>query len=239
MLNKNKARRITILLTILTLIFITSVAYASISQLISFQGRLTDNDDISYTSPKEFTFSIYDSLTSTTVLWGPETHTLTPDTLGSFDTILGSISKLNLPFNEPYFIEIYVEGEKLEPRYNMTTKPYTYSMNGPSTIAGPLIVKGMIESTFGGGLKLPDGKRINNFLDLNHIWVANGNDIYNSNIGSIGIGTSTPPVIGTKLKIVGDVSNKGNLNIFNSRNDAQFCFNGVCVTDFREILSMK
>jgi hypothetical protein len=100
-----------------------------IPRTMSYQGVLTDNGNPVPDGTHDFTFRIYDVPSGGTPLW-TESQTLTT-TDGVFDAILGSTNPLNLPFDNPYWLGIEVDGGgEMTPRVALTAAPY--ALNTPS-----------------------------------------------------------------------------------------------------------
>lgn len=100
-----------------------AIAKAQVPRLITVQGRLLDdsNNPIITTVSVNFRIEDFDG----NGLW-TNTISITPDSNGVFDVILGRIVPLDVPFNEPTYLQIAVEGEPLSPRYELTTLPYGF-----------------------------------------------------------------------------------------------------------------
>ncbi len=146
------------------LIMVAPLAYADVPRLISIQGRLTDSFGTLITSPTQFNFTIYDAAGTGTgnAVWS-ELQIITPDSDGIFSELLGSVEALDIPFDIPYWLEVKIGAEILEPRQQIGSAAYSIRSENP--------------------------------------WNMSGNDIYNTNAGNVGIGTSTPESV---LHIVGD-----------------------------------
>lgn len=124
----------------ISLVIITLQCFAELPQKMSYQGVLTDNDgnpvaNGSYTVG----FSIHNNPGDRAVrernqLWS-ETQTITVNN-GQFRAILGSVTPLNLPFDEPYWLAITVNGNTMTPYSELTSVPFSFnsknSMNADS-----------------------------------------------------------------------------------------------------------
>ncbi len=124
----------TIIFFVISLLLAIPFAYADVPRLISVQGRLTDNFNTLITAPTDFVFKIYDGLG--TELWS-EDHTqangnpVTPDSSGVFSVLLGSSNPLNIGFDEPYWLEVQIEGETLTPRQQIGSAGYAIRSDTP------------------------------------------------------------------------------------------------------------
>ena len=115
------------------LIFMLSAQFVlgQISQTMSYQAVLTDIDgnpvpDGNY----QLTFRIYTSGTNGGPLW-QEVHDNALVRNGLFNIILGSITPLDLPFEQPYYLGISIADDlELSPRIELTSS--AYSLNARS-----------------------------------------------------------------------------------------------------------
>ena len=119
-----------LLLLAAMLLSFAQIGWAQIPQTMGYQGVLADGSgapvpDDTYT----LTFKIYDIATDGTALW-----TETQDVLiirGIFNVTLGVVTPLDLPFNNPYWLGITVNGgTELEPRIELSSS--AYSLNARS-----------------------------------------------------------------------------------------------------------
>lgn len=99
---------------------------------MSYQGVLAENDGTPFQGDREMTFRLYNAITGGTELW-METQMVSFDG-GLFNVSLGSVTNLDLAFDQPYFLGITVEaGDELSPRTAMEAAPY--SMNAAKKYA--------------------------------------------------------------------------------------------------------
>ncbi|MFZ1809223.1 MAG: hypothetical protein WAU36_18465 [Cyclobacteriaceae bacterium] len=117
---------------LISLVMAGSILYAQVPQTLSFQGVLVDTGTglpIS-NGTKSFTFQLYDALTAGSSVWGPEIHSGVQVSVGIYNVELGSQgSPLNIPFDQPYFLQITVETETLTPRIALTSSGYDLNAN--------------------------------------------------------------------------------------------------------------
>ncbi|MCH8838744.1 MAG: hypothetical protein IIA60_13270, partial [Candidatus Marinimicrobia bacterium] len=112
------------------LLLLMSVAWGQIPQTISYQGVLKDNNGAIVTNGQyDITFRLFDVDEFGTPLWF-EDHTAGNSaavtvTDGLFSVILGSTTPLSPNFDRKYWLEIVVEGTRLEPRIPFTASPYS------------------------------------------------------------------------------------------------------------------
>ena len=116
------------LLSIIFSLLSISTALAAIPSVINYQGKLTDASDNPLTGSYNFVFKIYDVSTGGTALWS-ETQNNVVVTNGAFNTMLGSVTAINLAFDNQYWFEVTVNGEVLTPRVQIGTVAYTFRTN--------------------------------------------------------------------------------------------------------------
>ena len=101
----------------------SSIVYAAVPHLINYQGRLTDSSGVPLNGSYNLTFRIYDAETAGSLLW-QEAHSGVVIQKGIFSILLGSVTDLSLAFDRPYFLEIVVAGEVMNPRQRITSVGY-------------------------------------------------------------------------------------------------------------------
>jgi hypothetical protein len=120
---------------VIALLLISNIALASIPRYITIQGKLTDASDVPVASVSaNFEFRIYDDLTAGTLVWS-ETQNSVPLNKGLFNTELGRASggiPTTLLFDKPYYLEAWINGNKLSPRFNITSAGYAFVAGGIS-----------------------------------------------------------------------------------------------------------
>ena len=108
------------------LFLITSPLFAEIPHLISYQGKLGDKDGKPLTGSYNITFRIYDAETGGNLKWS-EAHSGVVVNKGYFSLMLGSLTTLNLPFDQPYWLTIQVGGDpEMTPRQRLASSGYAY-----------------------------------------------------------------------------------------------------------------
>jgi hypothetical protein len=116
------------LLTLLSVLFIATVASATVPVTVTQQGRLLDSDGSPVTGPVQFTFSIYDAASEGNLLWEQEMIVNLPAS-GFYTAILGTDSNpLDASLfssGDAAFLGIQVnEGPEFSPRVALTSVPY-------------------------------------------------------------------------------------------------------------------
>lgn len=115
-----------ILLALLMALALTFAGYADIPHVINFQGKATDINGASLNGTYNLTFKIYDHGTAGNLEW-QETHQNLTITNGIFQVLLGSVTALNLPFDEDYWITIAVNTDgEMTPRTRLASVGYAY-----------------------------------------------------------------------------------------------------------------
>ena len=80
------------------------------------------------------TFRLYTTSSGGTNIWS-ETHDNMDVTSGVYGAVLGLINPFTIPFDQPYFLGISVDGgAEVSPRLRFTASPYTLSLIGQSNI---------------------------------------------------------------------------------------------------------
>ena len=105
---------------------------AQIPQTLSYQGVLTDNSGVNVTDGNyDLTFNLYAVETGGSALW-TETQSVSISD-GIFNVILGKVTSIDLPFDNPYWLGITVgTGTELTPRIELTSA--AYSLNALSVM---------------------------------------------------------------------------------------------------------
>jgi len=123
---KRTTKLILVIVLSLTVVYGTySVSYAEIPHLINYQGKLTDSDGSPLNGSYGATFKIYTAESGGAMLW-QEPRTITIEK-GIFSVMLGGVTALSLPFDEPYFLGIQVGGDpEMTPRQKIVSTGYAY-----------------------------------------------------------------------------------------------------------------
>ena len=80
------------------------------------------------------TFRLYTTSSGGSNIWS-ETHDNMDVTSGVYGAVLGLINPFTIPFDQPYFLGISVDGgAEVSPRLRLTASPYTLSLIGQSNI---------------------------------------------------------------------------------------------------------
>ncbi|OGE08281.1 hypothetical protein A3A60_02110 [Candidatus Curtissbacteria bacterium RIFCSPLOWO2_01_FULL_42_26] len=121
---KRAAYLIFALAFVLTLFLAARITHAqSVPTIISHQGRLLNSSNQPVTSNVSVEFKIYDALTGGTQVW-TETQSITPDSLGFYETFLGGVTALPSSLPNPSYLQITVQSETLSPRLQFGVVPF-------------------------------------------------------------------------------------------------------------------
>lgn len=113
-----------IILAILTSFLLTISLSADVPHLVRFQGKVTNKAGAPLTGDYRITVRIYDAETGGTLLWS-ESQTPVPVNNGVFTILMGNVTALDLPFDEPYWLSIEVNNDgEMEPRQQITSVGY-------------------------------------------------------------------------------------------------------------------
>jgi hypothetical protein len=183
--------RSTLLLFWLSITFFTVVVFGQIPETMNYQGVLTQPSGQPVPNGNyDITFRLYDSDAGGTLLWN-ETQPVDVEN-GIFNVILGDVTPLALDFDAPYWLSIQVAPDpELTPRIELTGVPYSFSSASTEGIQHRPVDPG--SPTNGQVLKW-DGASWSPADDNagSSVWATSGDDIYNTNIGSVGIGINSP-----------------------------------------------
>ncbi len=122
--------------TLLIMFAIVRVGGAEIPQTISYQGVLSDNNSqLVADGQYKLNFKLTNSPNNNVILW-QETHDDVAIVNGIFNVILGSVTPLDLAFDEPYWLGISVnDGDVLLPLTELTASPYSLNASSVSDSA--------------------------------------------------------------------------------------------------------
>ncbi|MFA5167830.1 MAG: LamG domain-containing protein [Candidatus Omnitrophota bacterium] len=125
---ENVKKQTNILLVVcLCLLGTPAMVFASVPQLMSYQGILKDAQGNYLTGTYDMTFRIYVAATGETALW-TETQSGVSAASGKFNVELGSVTALDLPFNAQYWLSVQVGSDpEMTPRVKLTSVGYAYN----------------------------------------------------------------------------------------------------------------
>jgi hypothetical protein len=111
-------------------------AGASVPRTMSYQGLLTDTAGGAVPDgTHDLQFALYDVPAAGAALW-TEMQASVPVAAGLVAVLLGSVTPLDLPFNEPYWLGVSVDGgAELAPRLALSSSPYSLTIGDEPGIA--------------------------------------------------------------------------------------------------------
>ena len=92
-----------------------TVRAQAVPNLIAHQGRLLNSSSVPITSTVSVEFAFYGTPFGGAAVWS-ETKPITPDSLGFYETMLGSVTPLPSILASPAYLQLTVAGEVLSPR---------------------------------------------------------------------------------------------------------------------------
>ncbi|MCD6595058.1 hypothetical protein J7L68_05210 [bacterium] len=142
------------MLSVVLFFMLNLLVFADAPHQISYQGKITGVDSVGLSGNYDITFVIYDSETGPDTLW-VEDHSSVSVYKGLFSVTLGETVPLDIPFDQQYWVEIWVDGTRLSPRQKFTSSPYAmYAEHAGNVDIPDTIRKG--PTTFGAVLTLID-----------------------------------------------------------------------------------
>lgn len=135
---KNK---LSIFLAAFAAVFLSSMfVCAVIPNLIRFQGKITDKSGGPLTGSYNITFRLYNSETGGQLKWN-ETQSGVPVNNGIFTVLLGNVTALDLPFDEPYWLSMEVNNDgEMTPRQQITSVGYAYRAKVADSVSGASVI---------------------------------------------------------------------------------------------------
>lgn len=132
---------------------------------IGHQGILTDSlGNPIVAGSFELTFSLYDQQNGGTLLW-TEQQTVSVEE-GLFTALLGSVNPIDLQFDKPYWLDVEVDGDVLDPRLRFTASPYSRRAAAVDSVGPEAFRPGLIPLS---SLNLGDAP-------LHHVATVSGED---------------------------------------------------------------
>jgi hypothetical protein len=111
-------------LAVVLVLAATAICHSEVPLRINYQVMLTNElDEPLADQPVTLEFSIFDAPEEGTVLWG-ELHNETTNSIGVVSVVLGETTPLDFDFGRPLWLQIFVNGEALGPRRELTSSPY-------------------------------------------------------------------------------------------------------------------
>lgn len=123
-----KRLMIILLLVVTGYVLVASDSFAAVPRVMNFQGKVTSKDGTPLNSDAthtyNLTFRIYNAPTGSSAKW-TEVQSNVAITNGIFQVLLGSVTALNLPFNENYWVSVEVNSDgEMSPRTKLALVGY-------------------------------------------------------------------------------------------------------------------
>jgi hypothetical protein len=228
-------RRATLLIVSVAVCLIAAAgAHADVPQLINYQGILLDASGNPVTSTGSILFAIWDSPSGGDSLWS-ESQSITPDTIGRFNVLLGTSSPIpDSAFDSDAYLSLKIGFDpEMSPRQQLVSVPFSYRAGrsdtadvsleaAPSSVNSAAIIDGTIElgdigqnsagtdqiiKWNGSAWTIADDEAGGGASG----WTDAGTTVHlNASTDSVGIGTSAPDA---KLSVDGDVTVSGKATI--------------------------
>jgi hypothetical protein len=211
------------------MVFGTSVA--DVPQTMSYQGVLADGSGVPVADGTyNLTFRLYAVATGGTPLWSEIQALVVEDAI--FNAILGSVTTLNLPFDDQYWLGVSVDGgAELTPRVALTAAPYAFRTrygDGDWEFSGSNIYR--MTGNVGVGTSTPSARievatGANRAMELTSSGTASNMTLYAENpSGSVGcfyaMGTAGYPT--TPTAVCGMSGVGGNGGFFSCFGDSDY-----------------
>jgi hypothetical protein len=132
-------------------LFSTFSVAGSVPTVLGYQGKLTNSSGQAFTGSFDFTFKLFNDASTGSPLWSEQQQEVTVNN-GLYSVLLGTnpANAINLPFDTPYWLEITVKGETLQPRQLLAVGPYAVHSefaNTAVTVAAGVLADGVKVST--------------------------------------------------------------------------------------------
>ena len=120
---------------VMVFVLLQMSVFADVPRIINYQGMLIGSDEQPVPEQNyKLTFKLYDE--SNSLLW-TEVHNQVFIAGGQFHVLLGSVTPLAIPFDQPYFLGIQVENDaELQPRMLLTSAAYSLRADDADKILG-------------------------------------------------------------------------------------------------------
>ena len=189
--------RILSILVVLTALLVTQGVWSQVPNTMSYQGVLHDGGGGAVSDGNyNITFTLYDVASGGSALWS-ETQSVTVQG-GIFSVTLGSVTTLNLPFDNPYWLGVTVEGNpEFTPRRALTSSAYSMTTKSVENGVVRSINSLQDDITLAAGANVTitvssDTLTIGATSVGDNDWTVSGDNMYSNVSGNVGIGTANP-----------------------------------------------
>ncbi len=126
----------TSVVVVLLILLAAGVAFSAIPKKINYQGVLKDKTTGEpVVGVQSMTFRIYNTASGGTELWS-ESQDVTTDSSGVFTVILGSVTPIDLTFDNPVWLQVEIGAEILSPRREIVSVPFAYHAANADSLGG-------------------------------------------------------------------------------------------------------
>lgn len=136
-------------LSIFFSLFLITAGSAQVPRTINYQGLLTENGSPVADGLYKLTFELHTTPDNGIIVW-TEMHEEVPVTGGVFNVMLGSVTPLDVPFDEFYALAISInDGDRLQPFTPLTSAPYSLGIVD-SVVTGSKVANGYVVRSLNG-----------------------------------------------------------------------------------------
>ncbi|OGC20486.1 hypothetical protein A2292_05545 [candidate division WOR-1 bacterium RIFOXYB2_FULL_46_45] len=124
------------------------IAFGAIPSRLSYEGRLTDSGGNPITSQRTVVFEIFDAVSGGSSVWGPESHSITPDSQGVFSVLLGGTTAITSTVfqSADRYLQVSVGSEALSPRSQLVSVGYSMKSAVADTVVDGSITNAKVAS---------------------------------------------------------------------------------------------
>lgn len=224
------------------------VLAATPPRVLSFQGRLADENGIPVTTNKTIVFKIYDAETLGTLLWTSKNWSVTPDSNGIFSVCLGGqdtgddcllngiadtvIGDAIFRDNAATYLDITVAGQTLTPRQRIASSPYALNSDNLDGIDSTAFLRSDTSDNFTSGTLTTNATTtfdVNGNIALGGATFSedfNLDNVLLTDIGAAGTDFTTGGglTLALDLTVTGNDINFGNGEILDNNTNSTFTF---------------
>jgi|GEM_PF-3549038 len=204
----------------LLFLMLVSSAAASNPGKMSYEGRLTDASGSPVTTARTVEFRIFDASSGGTLVWGPESIPVTPDSQGVFSVVLGNTSAITSDVfsGAARYLEITVGGEVLSPRTQIVSVGYAFKAASAQSIEDNTVTTSKIASNAVTDAKVASGQFVKKIIAGTGISLSadEGSGVGQVTITSTAVSTSggTVTSVGSGTGLTGGpITTSGTLSI--------------------------
>ena len=126
-------------------------AFAAPPATINYQGTLANTGGTPVNGAVVMTFRLYNAASGGSALYS-ETQLSVGVTNGNFNTVIGSVSPITLPFDVPYWLTVAINADpEMSPRQPLNSSPYAFRasrLDSTATIVGTQVTGNVAGADF-------------------------------------------------------------------------------------------